>query len=632
MNSIKQHCFIWYRKIRLPTVVTLSVLLQMQNSYAVPASPTIHTLTQSNGLTFKAQQWGDEWSNGWETTTGYTILLDKINGVWKYATSQLDGRLTTSKFRVGIDTLPENFPQKLRPKKQTALQKNIPPATVLAIEAVVPPLGTANVPVILINFNDRTTTYTPLNFENLLFGVGNKSMNDYYKEVSYEEFSVSSGPAGVVGWYQALHGHNYYGYNQGFKLARELAEEAVTAADTTVNFADYDSDGDCYVDTVMIIHQGTGTEASGDYNDIWSHAWNITYITNDNASCGAIKISNYTMEPEILQGNIHTVGVFAHEYGHALGLPDLYDTDDSSEGIGNWDLMAGGAWNKVTKLGDTPAHLSAWSKYALGWVVPHLVTAELSNESIEQVATQADVYQFLTGSPLTGGEYFLVENRTRTGFDAGLPTSGLAIWHIDESKASLDNTDNANECVSPDNPAGNCAAKHYRVALIQADNRWDLEKGTNRGNRGDLYSSLLNYTTFNDNSSPSSKLYNGSSSKVCVTGISNSGSVMTATLNNNCSSSPPPTTDSSCMGLQCTLVGTANNDVIYGTTSQDIICGGGGNDRIYGNKGNDTICGGDGNDIIYGEAGDDTLSGEGGSDRCVGGLGTDQIDCETASP
>ena len=299
--------------------------------------------------------------------------------------------------------------------------------------------------------------------------------------------------------------------------------------------------------------------------------------------------------------------------------------------IGNWDLMAGGAWNKVTKLGDTPAHLSAWSKYALGWVVPHMVTSELSNETIEQVATQADIYQFLTGSSSTGGEYFLVENRNRTGFDAGLPTSGLAIWHIDESKASLDNTDNANECASPDNPAGNCTSRHYRVALIQADNRWDLEKGNNRGDRGDLYSGSAGYTTFNDDSSPSSKLYSGSSSKVCVTGISNSGSVMTATLNNDCSSSPPPTS-SSCMGLQCTIIGTTNNDVIYGTTGQDIICGGGGNDRIYGNKGNDIICGGDGNDIIYGEAGDDTLFGEGGFDRCVGGLGTDQSDCEIVLP
>ena len=84
-------------------------------------------------------------------------------------------------------------------------------------------------------------------------------------------------------------------------------------------------------------------------------------------------------------GRRETIGVFAHEYGHALGLPDLYDTDYSSNGIGDWSLMAGGSHNYIVRGGDSPAHLDAWCKYSLRWVTPTQVSGTLPNESITQV-------------------------------------------------------------------------------------------------------------------------------------------------------------------------------------------------------------------------------------------------------
>ena len=104
-------------------------------------------------------------------------------------------------------------------------------------------------------------------------------------------------------------------------------------------------------------------------------------------------------------GTQETIGVFAHEYGHALGLPDLYDTDYSSNGIGDWSLMAGGSYNYIVRGGDSPAHLDAWCKYSLGWVTPTQVSGTLTNESITQGATTSDVYKLLSGSP-SSGEYF----------------------------------------------------------------------------------------------------------------------------------------------------------------------------------------------------------------------------------
>ena len=454
----------------------------------------------------------------------------------------IDGRLVVSPWVVGRD-LPPDIQKHLRPsgrprvdiRERKAIQSLSTPSRVVS------PTGTANIPVILINFSDRTTIYTAANFNTLLFGTGNNSMKDYYQEISYGVFSVSAGPGGVVGWYTAANGHDYYGQNDAGGNDRwpgDLVYEAVAAADGAgFDFAPYDQDGDCYVDVVNIIHQGSGEEAGGPATDIWSHRWSLNgalfwgyshygaYTTNDPCPGGGNIIANdYVIQPETLWGGQQTTGVFAHEYGHALGLPDLYDTDGSSEGIGDWSLMAVGSWNSVTVAGDRPAHMDAWCKYALGWATLTQVTGTLTSESITQAATAADVYQLLSGSPSTGGECFLVENRQNTGFDAGLPGEGLLIWHIDESV-----TTNRNECY-PGGPS--CASQHYHVALVQADNLWDLEMNINRGDSGDPYYSPAN-TSFAGASSPNSNLYNGSASNVSVTNISTNGSTMTADLSSS---------------------------------------------------------------------------------------------------
>ncbi|WP_446012098.1 M6 family metalloprotease domain-containing protein [Candidatus Electrothrix sp.] len=278
-----------------------------------------------------------------------------------------------------------------------------------------------------------------------------------------------------------------------------------------------------------------------EWGDIWSKHWTLSqaktyyndgtgeYTTNDTAACGSVKVNDFIIQPELSsEGGLNTIGVFAHEYGHVLGLPDLYDTDDprdsniASKGVGDWCLMGSGSWNKSVREGsrdgDSPAHFSAWCKYKLGWVKPTVVTGTLVNESINAASRQADVYQFLPGSPSTGGEYFLIENRLQDGFDIGLPGSGLAIWHIDEAKE-----DNTQECET----ATGCPVKHYKVALEQADGQFDLEKNVNEGYFTDLYGLTRE---FKASSVPNSLLYSGRNYQLSVTDISVIGEVMTATL------------------------------------------------------------------------------------------------------
>ncbi len=197
-----------------------------------------------------------------------------------------------------------------------------------------------------------------------------------------------------------------------------------------------------------------------------------------------------------------------------FGFPDLYDTDSSSEGVGNWCLMGGGSWNGS---GDTPAHPSAWCKANQGWAT---VTNVASNgvRTIPDVKAGHEVFRlWKDGEP--GQEYFLLENRQRSGFDAELPGAGLCIWHVDESISS-----NSNEA-------------HPKVALEQADGANDLGSGGNRGDAGDPWPGSSSKTTFDNSSSPNSRSYAGSNTCVAVAAISPSGATMTADLRVSCTKS-----------------------------------------------------------------------------------------------
>jgi len=530
--------------------VAILLLASGGKASAEPADPTLFLLIQPDGTSFMARQWGDERSHGFETASGHTIIRDAGSGRWAYAGIGPDGRLKNTGLAVARGAAPLSArnlrPRARGPAKITTREFRNPrrggvsAASSEGPQRAVPASGSANVPVLLVDFSDRVHTYTNEQIEDVIFKSGNSSSKDYFEEISYGAFTISSGPGGVAGWYTAANVHDYYGRNDagGDDMhPAELVIEAVTAADPSFDFAPYDQDGDCYVDIVSIIYQGTPENISPyTPEDIWPHRWNLfsaawygdgsgVYETDDDCLTGPgpVYVNDYTVQAEIKYGGIMTIGTFTHEYGHALGLPDLYDTDYSSNGVGRWSLMASGGHNSVSRSGDSPAHLDPWSKYRLGWITPAPVWSTLTNESIDQAAAAADVYQFLAGTPASG-EYFLLENRQRAGFDSGLPGEGLLIWHIAAAVSS-----NRYECYPGSSPS--CSAQHYKVALEQADNLYELEKPAyDRGDTGDPFPGSTGNTSFFWDTGPSSSLYSGALSAVKVTDISSSGPVMTATL------------------------------------------------------------------------------------------------------
>ena len=148
-------------------------------------------------------------------------------------------------------------------------------------------------------------------------------------------------------------------------------------------------------------------------------------------------MSKYHRNPSLWNktgSDIIRIRVIAHETGHFLGLPDLYDTDGSgSKGLGNYCLMANN-WGPDGSQKYLP-HLSAWSKVQLGWVKP-IVILTSGSYSARKSCEFKDIFLIGNGTANFGsGEYLLIENRQRCKFDAKIPSTGLAIYHIDDTAA-----------------------------------------------------------------------------------------------------------------------------------------------------------------------------------------------------
>lgn len=286
-------------------------------------------------------------------------------------------------------------------------------------------LGTLSLIVIAVEFSDRffTTTIEQLNvifFQNL---------RKYIEEVSYGQATVQGKVQGIYRLSRSMfsYGWDYGAIDGGPAGIRtyELVQDAIDKADPDISFEGYEY--------VMVLHAGEGQESTPANPD---NIWSVTYLygtwfkTKDNKSYRMAAIV-----PEKQGRGADALGVIAHEFGHLLGLPDLYNkVKNSLEGeVGKWDLMARGNWNG-NPPGSRPAHPTVWCKMKLGWIrADQIKQIEIGYGSTEYLGSvespQADVKAARISLP--DNSCYFVEYRSRF-YDPYLPNEGILIMRIDE--------------------------------------------------------------------------------------------------------------------------------------------------------------------------------------------------------
>lgn len=388
--------------------------------------------------------------------------------------------------------------------------------------------------VILIRFADHAerTLPPPTDFDTLFNSqvpsppiAPTGSVRTYFDINSYGTCTLESV---IVGWVLMPKSEAYYadgrmGLSDVFPEALMDALDALDVNGFQWDGLDEDQDGT--IDTVTLIHSGYGaewgrTDEHGQtmHNRIWSHQWSLPSSQRWTSSTG-IHVNRYITCPGLWDtrgSDIGHIGVIVHELGHYLGLPDLYGSGSATDtGIGVYGVMAN-AWG-YDDTQHNPPHMCPWSKVRLGWSHPIMITQD-GDVDVKASSIADEIYRINLGT--SGSEYLLIENRQPHSFDNVLPGGGLAIWHIDES-ASHRVPGFPGQTDWPEN--GN----HYKVALLQADGKYDLERGANFADDSDLFHASGNQSIgpSGDGKLPTTDTYQrGSvmSSDIHITGISES--------------------------------------------------------------------------------------------------------------
>ncbi len=519
--------------------VGLSMAFTTQVVFAMPSTPGQKIITQPDGSQFGAQTWGDERFNGFETLEGYSIER-QANGWWTYMLpdqSKNNPSLTSQGYlRVGLDNPPAVELHLDRKNKTKILQ-----SMEIPIEAGGAPIlqpgfedlslipeaaaainnGTQAALVILGYYTDRPPVTSTVDFQSKFFGSG-KSVREYYSQASYGKLTLAPAAEisgahndGVIGWVNLGKTHPNTS-NQDWNATQTIVTTALNAADPFVDYASFDKDGNKALSAselhiVLII---AGFEASYDGGSaqpcVWGHKWSLAtpVVADGTTVCSSSVKGSYTLFGEMMGDHSSTIGVMVHELGHDLGWPDLYGV--GSAGLGTWDIMSFGGWNTAAGdiyLGQTPPLPNAYLRETSGWIDPNnpsqlMPALDFQNTPIDLSVSTNKPFALIL--PVDSdpdpkiGEFFMVENRAQTGFDASLPGSGALVWHVNESASSNNDPQN------------------LRVKLIQADGADHLLSSANYGDAGDAFTASSLNTRFGVGTPLSSAFVNGEPSNILV--------------------------------------------------------------------------------------------------------------------
>lgn len=470
----------YYLYVMLLVCLTAFIFIG-DKAHAAPAAPIKSAYAQPTGTVFYAEQHGDEIFN-WTAAVDGAVIAQRIDGYWTYAVIQ-GNQLIAGPVQYAIQSPPSAFltSKDVLPLYQQHFQlKNAAAATEMQAPKASRSPAYSDVKgevrtdmdltsphpllVLLVEFDNVNQTTFESDWQDRIFGTSGKTVNSYYKEASNNKFyftpaNESGGTVndGVVKVKLNRNHPNTAGDDDLSHLNRQLAADALIAANSQIDFASYDTNGDSYIsrDELHIMTIIAGQEAAyadpGSIPSVWGH-YSPLYDSESPTLDGKKLLSidgngAYTQFGEMQGDHQATIGIIAHELGHDLDLPDLYDVNPSNgetDGVGGFSVMGEGSWGflQVEELGETPVHFDAWSKVFLGFETPLEIpydgtdSSTLNLNAIDSTNLgQYNIYKVHTQNP---NEYFLLENRQQgvnSGFDQGLAayssSSGIAIWHID---------------------------------------------------------------------------------------------------------------------------------------------------------------------------------------------------------
>ena len=429
---------------------------------AVPAIPTPQKVTQPNGEELTVRIKGDEFYHYMSTADGYTIVKNE-QGYYTYGTlindevvaskivaRDADKRSASDNAWLAATGKNLRSERKVVQGLKARIQRDALPKTIN--------YNSFHGIVILVEFQDSHFTRSDaqefyshmINDENYTgytnedgsanpYGNCTGSVRDYFHDNSKGIFTPQFDVAGPF--------EVPYSVNQGDQYSYNIFLSALSKANPTVDFSQYDLDNNGIVDLVYFLYADTPSSSdSSSPNHIWPHRSSMYNYTKYDGKY----VRDYACSAEYIYaksyGIFDGIGTICHEFSHVLGLPDLYDTNEDnnnstggeSQHPGEWDLMAGGNYQNNAR---TPVAYSLYDRYSLGFANVQVINAE-GDYSLNPICTTGDGYILKTP---TNKEIFLIDNRqTSTKWDAYAPGHGMIIARMDSTNASVWNNNGPN--------------------------------------------------------------------------------------------------------------------------------------------------------------------------------------------
>jgi M6 family metalloprotease-like protein len=487
-----------------------------------PFSNKEFEFSQPDGTLISLRGWGNQHYAVFETLDGYTVVENPVDNFYEYAKLSADKSfLEPTGFRVGIaDPATLGIPKHIRISKISAKEmarasfnrmtrttrwqeriqeEKSAKKMMMASRGIIaaPPkrktLGDYVGLCILVQFPDVPgTDISQSEVENFCnqkgyTGYGNSgSVNDYYSDVSRGGVNYTNI---VTPYYTAKNNRAYYtdpNISQGTR-ARELILEAIEDLKAKgFDFSSLSADNQGFVYALNVFYAGPIVNHWSE--GLWPHSWCLAEPVDVGEGK---KIYDYQISN---MGSQLTLATFCHENGHMVcDFPDLYDygyDGFQSAGDGNYCLMAFGGDDEKN-----PVQPCAYLRYKAGWTDKE--TLLVAEDTYTARAGTNEFFRIVKGDVNTAVEYYIIEARNQEKRDKSLPCAGLAIWHVDELG------DNEHQDMTPQ--------KHFECSLIQADNRFDLERGVNAGDKDDLFNTR-NVRSFGNSTKPNSRWWDGTSS------------------------------------------------------------------------------------------------------------------------